>query len=204
MTARIDWEKATAEATALLREYIRIDTSNPPGNEAKAVEFLGELLKNEGIPFDTAESAPGRSNLIAALGPDAHRICLLNHTDVVPVERQFWDVDPFAGELREGVIWGRGTLDMKGMGIIELMTFLLLKRLGIPLRRGVVFMALADEEAGSEYGISWVERERPDWLRADLVINEGAYGLKIITRNPIISDQWVCHRYDLPAVRRIG
>lgn len=177
MTARIDWEKATAEATALLREYIRIDTSNPPGNEAKAVEFLGQLLENEGIPFETAESAPGRANLIATLGPDERRVCLLNHTDVVPVERQFWDVDPFAGELRDGVIWGRGALDMKGMGIIELMTFLLLHRLKVPLRRGVVFLALADEEAGSEYGISWVERERPDWLRADLVINEGAYGL---------------------------
>ena len=177
MSHGIDWEAATAEAVSLLREYIRIDTSNPPGNEAEAVAFLASILEAEGIPFEIAESAPGRSNLIAALGPDERRVCLLNHTDVVPVERQFWDVDPFGGELKDGVIWGRGTLDMKGMGIIELMTFLLLKRQGVELDRGVVFLAAADEEAGSEYGVSWIERERPDWLRADLVINEGAYGL---------------------------
>lgn len=173
----IDWDGATAEAASLLREYIRIDTSNPPGNEAKAVAFLADILRAEGINHQTADSAPGRSNLIASIGPDAARICLLNHTDVVPVERQFWDVDPFAGDLRDGVIWGRGTLDMKGMGIIELMTLLLIKRQGVPLRRGVVFLAAADEEAGSEYGASWIERERPDWLRADLVVNEGSYGL---------------------------
>lgn len=173
----IDWDQATAEATSLLREYIRIDTSNPPGNEAKAVAFLSDILRAEGIPFATAESAPGRSNLVATIGPDERRVCLLNHTDVVPVERQFWDVDPFGGELRDGVIWGRGALDMKGMGVIELMTFLMLKRQRVPLRRGVVFLAAADEEAGSEFGASWIERERPDWMRADLVINEGAYGL---------------------------
>lgn len=177
MSHTIDWDAATSEAVSLLREYIRIDTSNPPGNEAKAVAFLAGILENEGIPFETAESAPGRSNLFAAIGPGDRRVCLLNHTDVVPVERQFWDVDPFAGELIDGVVWGRGALDMKGMGIIELMTLLLLKRQGVPLRRGVVFLAAADEEAGSEYGVSWIERERPDWLRADLVINEGAYGL---------------------------
>ncbi|MGE5595746.1 MAG: M20/M25/M40 family metallo-hydrolase, partial [Hyphomicrobiales bacterium] len=179
----IDWDRATAEATSLLREYIRIDTSNPPGCESRAVEFLADILRAEGIPFETAESAPGRSNLIAAIGPEESRICLLNHTDVVPVERQFWDVDPFAGELRDGAIWGRGALDMKGMGIIELMTLLHLKRRGVPLRRGVVFLAAADEEAGSEFGVSWIERERPEWLRADLVINEGAYGLSGIGAN---------------------
>ncbi len=175
--ATIDWDAVTAEATTLLRAYIRIDTSNPPGNEAKATAFLGDILAAEGVAFETAESAPGRANLIATLGPDAERLCLLNHTDVVPVERQYWEVDPFAGELRDGVIWGRGALDMKAMGIIELMTFLLLKREGIRLRRGVVFLAAADEEAGSAYGVEWIARQRPDWMRADLVINEGAYGL---------------------------
>ena len=173
----IDWDAATSEATSLLREYLRIDTSNPPGNESRAVEFLAALLRDEGIPFETAESAPGRGNLVATTGPGEGRVCLLNHTDVVPVERQFWDVEPFAGELRDGVIWGRGALDMKGMGIIELMTFLLLVRRRVPLRRGVVFLAAADEEAGSAYGMSWIEQHRPEWMRADLVINEGAYGL---------------------------
>jgi len=173
----MNWDVVTGEATDLLREYIRIDTSNPPGNEAEAVRFLGDVLEAEGLGYETAESAPGRSNLIAQIGPDQGRVCLLNHTDVVPVERQYWDVDPFAGELRDGVVWGRGALDMKAMGIIELMTFLLLKRAGVPLRRGVVFLAAADEEAGSTYGVEWIAKHRPEWIKADLVINEGAYGL---------------------------
>src|SRR5688572_6182969 len=146
VTETIDWDAATREATTLLRDYLRIDTSNPPGNEAQAVKFLAGILSAEGIDVETVESAPGRSNLIAQLGPATRRVCLLNHTDVVPVERQYWDVDPFGGDLKDGVIWGRGALDMKGMGIIELMTFLLLKRQGVDLARGITFLAAADEE----------------------------------------------------------
>jgi acetylornithine deacetylase/succinyl-diaminopimelate desuccinylase-like protein len=180
----IDWDAATAEATALLRAYIQVDTSNPPGNESKAVAFLERVLAAEGIASETAESAPGRSNLIARIGPDHPNVCLLNHTDVVPVERQFWSVDPFGGELREGAVWGRGALDMKGMGIIELMTMVLLKRQGTPLRRGVTFLAAADEEAGSAFGVEWLAEHRPGWLKSELVINEGAYGLGPIPGAP--------------------
>ena len=187
MSNVIDWDRATDEAASLLREYLRIDTSNPPGNEARAVRFLGEILASEGIDFVTAESAPERSNLFARLGPATGGICLLNHTDVVPVERQYWDVDPFGGDLKDGVIWGRGALDMKGMGIVELMTFLLLKRQGITLKRSVSFLAAADEEAGSAYGVSWLAEHRPEWLDSELVINEGAYGLSGPTgkENPV-------------------
>jgi len=177
MTNAIDWDSLTREATGILREYLRIDTSNPPGNEARAVRFLGDLLTAEGIAFETAESAPERSNLYARIGPGSGGVCLLNHTDVVPVERQFWEGDPFEGQLRDGMIWGRGTLDMKAMGVLELVTFLLLKRQGTPLKRGVIFLAVADEEAGSAFGVEWLARHRPGWLEADLVINEGAYGL---------------------------
>jgi acetylornithine deacetylase/succinyl-diaminopimelate desuccinylase-like protein len=176
VAAVIDWDQVTGEATSLLREYLRIDTSNPPGNETLAVTFLADVLRHDGIGAETAESAPGRSNLIARLGPKGG-LCLLNHTDVVPVERQYWDADPFGAEVRDGFIWGRGSLDMKGMGIIELMTFLLLKRTGARLRRGVSFLAAADEEAGSEFGVTWIAENRPAWLDTDLVINEGAYGL---------------------------
>lgn len=175
--SRIDWDAATAEAVALLREYLRIDTSNPPGNEALAVEFLAGILRAEGIPFDVADSAPGRSNLFARLGPPSGGVCLLNHTDVVPVEREYWSVDPFGGELSDGMVWGRGALDMKGMGILELMTFLLLKRQDVELRESVTFLAAADEEAGSAFGVSWIEQHRPAWMDTDVVINEGAYGL---------------------------
>jgi acetylornithine deacetylase/succinyl-diaminopimelate desuccinylase-like protein len=186
VAAAIDWDRATAEATQLLSDYLRIDTSNPPGNEALAVDFLGRLLDAEGIAFERAESAPGRSNLFARLGPADGGVCLLNHTDVVPVERQYWEVEPFAGLVRDGVIWGRGALDMKGMGIIELMTFLLLKRHGVPLRRSVTFLAAADEEAGSTFGVSWIAAHRPAWLDTELVINEGAYGLTINPKLPPI------------------
>ncbi|MCZ2111089.1 MAG: M20/M25/M40 family metallo-hydrolase, partial [Dehalococcoidia bacterium] len=177
MTTNINWDQATNEAAALLQEYLRIDTSNPPGNETKAVEWLAGLLNREGIHYETVESAPGRGNLFARLGPPTGGVCLLNHTDVVPVERGYWQVDPFGGELRDGVIWGRGALDMKGMGIIELMVFLTLRRQGVPLRESVTFLAAADEEAGSAFGVNWLAEHRPQWLDTELVINEGAYGL---------------------------
>ncbi len=177
----IDWDAITAEATDILGRYLRINTSNPPGNEAEAVAFLQTLVEAEGIACETAESAPGRSNLYAHLGPEGG-VTLLNHTDVVPVEDQFWAVAPFGGELIEGMLWGRGALDMKGMGVIELLTFLLVKRSGLTLRRGLTFLAVADEEAGSTYGMTWVKENRRAWMASDLVINEGAYGLTDVAR----------------------
>jgi len=162
----------------LLSRYIRVDTSNPPGNESAAVDLLAEVLAGDGIASERYEPAAGRASLRAVLPGDgsAGPLILLNHTDVVPVERQFWTVDPFAGLVEDGYVWGRGALDMKGMGIIELMSVLLLKRLRIPLRRDVVFFAIADEEAGSEVGVEWFGRHHPDLLRGDYCINEGSYG----------------------------
>ncbi len=177
MPEPIDWDAVTAEAVSLLREYLRIDTSNPPGNESRASDFLARILEREGIRSEVAEGMPGRANLFARLGPAHGGLCLLNHTDVVPVERQFWERDPFSGDLVDGMIWGRGALDMKGMGILELMVFLLLKRQGVALRESVTFVAVADEEAGSAAGATWVAENRPDWMDTNLVINEGAYGL---------------------------
>lgn len=101
---------------------------------------------------------------------------LLNHTDVVPVQQEFWDEEPFSGHIKDGYIWGRGTLDMKGLGIAQLMTFITLKRLAVPLARDVVFFAQADEEAGSEFGMRFIEREFPETLDAEYVINEGGGG----------------------------
>jgi acetylornithine deacetylase/succinyl-diaminopimelate desuccinylase-like protein len=175
----IDWDAVAGEAVSLLREYLRIDTSNPPGNESRAVEFLSRILEAEGIPVETAEAAAGRANLFARLGPATGGVCLLNHTDVVPVERQYWDRDPFGGDLIDGMVWGRGALDMKGMGILELVVFILLHRRNVPLRQSLSFLAVADEEAGSAFGASWVADHKPDWMDTDLVINEGAYGLSL-------------------------
>jgi len=174
----LNWDDLAAEATALLSEFIAIDTSNPPGNEATACAFLGGVLQREGIPYDLYETGPGRMNLVSRLRGDgtAGALILLNHTDVVPVEREFWTVDPFGGEVRDGYLWGRGALDMKGMGIFELIAFVLLKRLRLPLKRDVVFFAVADEEAGSEFGAEWFARNHPDLLKGDFCLNEGGNG----------------------------
>lgn len=177
MSLPVDWDAATNEAVSLLREYLRIDTSNPPGNESRATDFLARILDAEGIPYEIAEAVPGRANLFARLGGAAGGVCLLNHTDVVPVEPAFWARDAFSGDLVDGMVWGRGGLDMKGMGILELMVFLLLNRQGVALREPVTFLAVADEEAGSAVGAAWVAEHRPAWMDTNLVINEGAYGL---------------------------
>ena len=174
----IDWDATTNEVVDLLSRYIRVNTSNPPGNESAAVEFLEPILAAEGILTERYEPVPGRESLRAVLRGDgsAAPLILLNHTDVVPVEHEFWSVDPFAGLVQDGYVWGRGALDMKGMGVIELMAVLLLKRLDIPLRRDVVFFAIADEEAGSDVGVEWFGRHHPELLRAAYCINEGSYG----------------------------
>jgi len=174
----IDWDAYLAEAIDILSRYIRVDTSNPPGRERLACDFLGEILAAEGIPFETYDPGQDRLSLRAIIpGNGAARpFMLLNHTDVVPVQREFWEEDPFAGHIKDGEIWGRGALDMKGLGVAQLMTFLTVKRLGIPLKRDLVFFAMADEEAGSEWGIRWLERNHPDTLDAEFVINEGGGG----------------------------
>jgi acetylornithine deacetylase/succinyl-diaminopimelate desuccinylase-like protein len=103
-------------------------------------------------------------------------LVLLNHTDVVPVEREGWREEPFAGLVKDGVIWGRGAVDMKGMGIMELIAMLLMKRNNIPSKRDIVFMACADEEAGSAYGAEFLARKHPEALDGEFVINEGGWG----------------------------
>lgn len=174
----INWDDVAAEAVQLLQRYIRVDTTNPPGNEELAADFLAELLAAEGIESRKLVSAPGRANLVADLAAQGGQkpLILLNHTDVVPVEAEQWSVPPFAGEIKDGYLWGRGALDMKGMGVLELMTLLTLKRRGARLKRPLRFLAVADEEAGSEYGVEWLDREHSELLDAAFVINEGGYG----------------------------
>lgn len=175
----IDWDAVEEETIRLLCEYIAVDTSNPPGNEEAACRWLAEILQRERIASTYYESAPGRGSLIARLrgsggsGP----LMLLNHTDVVPAQPEYWSVPAFAGVVKDGCVWGRGAQDMKGLGILELMSFLLMKRLDLPLGRDLIFFAIADEEAGGEYGVEWFAREHPELLQADCVINEGAGGV---------------------------
>ena len=176
--APIDWDAAFDEAVETLTRYLRIDTSNPPGRERAACDFLGEILAAEGIPFTLYDPGDDRVSLRAVLPGDgsARPLMLLNHTDVVPVQREYWDEDPFSGLIRNSEIWGRGALDMKGLGVAQLMTFLALKRQGIPLARDVVFFAMADEEAGGVLGVEWLAKHHPETLDAEYVINEGGGG----------------------------
>jgi acetylornithine deacetylase/succinyl-diaminopimelate desuccinylase-like protein len=177
---QIHWDDVLAEITSTLREYIRLDTSNPPGNEEIAAQFLGQILEREGFAVEYVEAAPGRVSLRTVLkgsGEDAP-LMLLNHTDVVPAQPEFWDVDPFAGVEKDGCIWGRGALDMKGMGVLELVVMLLMRRHGITPKRDIIFLAVADEETGSSMGMEWLATHRPEWIsEPEFSINEGGVGL---------------------------
>jgi acetylornithine deacetylase/succinyl-diaminopimelate desuccinylase-like protein len=173
-----DWDRATDECVEHLRQLIRIPSVNPPGDasgaagrdssggETKVAAYCAEVLTSAGISAEVLESAPGRGSVVARLPaatPDPEPpLILLSHTDVVPVDADAWSRDPFGGELVEGVVWGRGAVDMKDMLAMELSVMLALHRSGTSLRREVIFASLADEEAGGVYGaLHWV-RERPD------------------------------------------
>jgi acetylornithine deacetylase/succinyl-diaminopimelate desuccinylase-like protein len=169
------------EAVAWLQQFLKIDTINPPGNESRAVEFYAAIFDAEGVGYETAESAPGRGNIWARIeGGDKPALILLQHTDVVPADEKFWTTEPLSGEIRDGYLWGRGALDMKGTGISQLATFLSLHRAGVELNRDVIFVATADEEAGGFYGAGWLVEHHPEIFRgAGLLINEGDNGSDI-------------------------
>ncbi len=166
------------EALDWLQGFIQVDSINPPGNETRAVEYLARILEAEGIPYQTAESAPGRGNIWARLeGGDEPGLMLLQHTDVVPANADYWSTDPLSGEIKDGYLWGRGTLDMKGTGISQLATFISLHRAGLPLNRDVILVATADEEAGGFYGAGWLVEHHPELFEGvGLLLNEGDYG----------------------------
>jgi len=172
-----DFETLGFEAAERLGEYLRIRTVNPPGNETAGAEWLRRVLAGEGIEAQIFESSPGRGNLYARLpGTGSKRpIVLLSHIDVVPATDSAWQVGPWSGETRSGAVWGRGALDMKGMGIVQLMTMVALKRRGVPLSRDVILVANADEETGST-GAEWFTREKRGLLRgAEFLLNEGGH-----------------------------
>ena len=171
----IDWTALGEEAVDLLRRYLMIDTTNPPGNEIEGAKFLAAVLGRDGIASETVESAPGRANLVARLAGDGSLpgIVLHHHIDVVYADRRYWTVDPFGGAIRDGYLYGRGAIDMKSTGIMHLTAVLALKRAGLPLKRDLVFLATADEEAGSLYGARFVADARRDWLAgAEYAISE--------------------------------
>ena len=171
-------QKLQDEAVQRAKEYLRINTANPPGNEEASMKWFARILQQEGIPFDTVSSAPGRGNIWARLkGGNEPALMLLHHMDVVPADPRYWDVDPYSADVRNGDIYGRGAQDTKLLGITHFQTFIALHRLRVPLSRDVVFMATADEEAGGAFGAGWIVKNRPDAFRGvGFVLNEGGDG----------------------------
>jgi acetylornithine deacetylase/succinyl-diaminopimelate desuccinylase-like protein len=164
------------EVTELLQRLIRLDTVNPPGNETRAAELLRGYLEASGVECELYAKVPERANLVARIpgrggGPS---LLLLSHTDTVLADPSEWQVDPWSGELRDGEVWGRGALDMKGEVAASAVAIASLAREGFEPAGDLIFAATADEEVGDDFGLSWLCREHPDAVRADYSLNEGA------------------------------
>jgi acetylornithine deacetylase/succinyl-diaminopimelate desuccinylase-like protein len=170
-----DFDKARAEAVEHLTALVKLDTSNPPGNEILAAEYIKSLLDREGIASEIFESAPGRASIVARLAGNGKKkpLLLMGHLDVVGVEREHWTVDPFGAEIKDGYLYGRGSSDDKGMDAANLEVFLLLHRLKVPLDRDVILLAEAGEEGTSEFGIDFLVEKHWDKIECEYALNEG-------------------------------
>ena len=171
------------EAEAALVAYLRIDTSNPPGNETAGARFLQQLLQKEGIDAKLVGGDPGRQSVYARLvsGTNEKALVLLHHIDVVPAVANEWTKPPFAGLRSGGYLWGRGALDIKSLGIAELMAVVDLKRRHLPLRRDVIYLAVADEELGGINGCKALLEQHPElFTNVGFVLNEGGYNETIV------------------------
>jgi acetylornithine deacetylase/succinyl-diaminopimelate desuccinylase-like protein len=164
------------EAVELLQALIRLDTVNPPGNETLAAELLRDYLAENGVSCELYAKVPERANLVATIRGrgDGPRLALLSHTDTVLADPAEWQVDPWSGEVRDGEIWGRGALDMKGEVAATAVAIASLAREGFLPAGDLIFVAAADEEVGDDFGLSWLCREHPEAVRAEYSLNEGA------------------------------
>jgi acetylornithine deacetylase/succinyl-diaminopimelate desuccinylase-like protein len=171
----------------MLQEYLRIDTSNPPGNEIAGARFLAERFRREGIEAEIIESAPGRASVYARIRGTTRGdgLMLLSHIDVVPAKPSQWTFPPFSGTIARNQLWGRGALDMKSIGVAHFAAFTDLARSGRPPARDLVFLAVADEERGGGMGMAWLAANRPDVVEGvRYAITEG--GITETVRNEIV------------------
>ena len=168
------------EITHFLSDLIRINTTNPPGKETTAATFVAQYLVREGFKSEIIESAPGRGSVVSRLKGSGEKpnLLLLSHLDVVAANPAEWTVDPFAGTVKDGYVYGRGAYDMKGMTAVEVFTLLLLKRNNVPLKGDVVLAATADEEKGGEEGAGYLLSHHKEKVWCPYVLNEGG-GLAI-------------------------
>ena len=171
------------EVTHFLSELIRINTTNPPGNEMAAAKYLADYLSPEDFECEIFESAPKRGNVITRLRGTGEKpnLLLLSHLDVVAANASEWSVDPFKGVVKDGYVWGRGAVDMKGMTAIEVMVMKLLKRNNVKLKGDVILAATADEEQGGLLGANYLLQNNHEKIYAPYVLNEGG-GLAMPTK----------------------
>lgn len=171
----VDWPSIQPELLDYYRALLRIDTSNPPGNETRVVNYLRQALDREHIPYRVFALAPNRANLVARLKGNGSKrpLLLMGHTDVVGVDRDKWPVDPFAAILRDGWILGRGSIDDKSHVAVSLMAMILLHRMKVPLDRDVIFLAEAGEEGTTQWGIDFLVRQHWDDIAAEFALAEG-------------------------------
>ena len=186
----INWDQVGREAAELLAKLIRINTSNPPGNEVAACEFLKPLYAELGLnpvvlgPEASRQSIIGR---IKAEKAEGEPLLLLSHLDVVPADAREWSCDPFAGEVRDGFVWGRGALDCKNATAVEFTALKLFLQAGHKLKRDIILAATADEETGGEQGMEWLIANHFDLLKAGFGINEGGgFSVKVAGREVFV------------------
>jgi acetylornithine deacetylase/succinyl-diaminopimelate desuccinylase-like protein len=178
------------EAASLLQELIRLDTVNPPGNETRVAEHLRGYLEASGVECELYAKVSERANLVARIpgsggGP---RLLLLSHTDTVLADPAEWQLDPWSGELRDGQVWGRGALDMKGQAAASAVAIASLAREGFEPPGDLIFAACADEEVGAGFGLQWLVQEHPEAVRAEYCINEGGGDRLVLDGRAF----WIC------------
>ena len=178
-----NWEDVEKKAVDLFRQYLKIDTSNPPGDVRAGVKWLAKIFKNHGIQYETftVPDDPRRMHILAELpgtNPNLKPLLLLNHIDVVPADYEAWSTKPFEAEIVDGIIYGRGALDMKSLGVMQMMAMILLKEEGFKPERTIKFLGVADEEILGEYGAQWMIKNHWDKLDPEWVWDEGGIGSK--------------------------
>src|SRR6185503_7248247 len=176
--------QATDEVVELLSQLIRINTSNPTHPERPAAEWVAERLAEVGIESTILESDKGRASTIARVpgrNPDRKPLLIHGHLDVVPADASEWSVDPFAGEVREDYLWGRGSVDMKDMDAMTLAVIREWARTGVQPERDIVLAFVADEEAGGKYGAHWLVDNHPDLFAdcTEAISEVGGYSMTI-------------------------
>jgi len=173
-----DWQRLETDSLNTLVDLIKLDTSQPAGNEYLATDYLGKRLKAEGIEYQLYEAEPGRTNIVARIKGNGSKrpLLLLGHTDVVTVEPENWSFDPFGGTVKNGKIFGRGAADDKGIVAVSFEILLALHRNKVPLDRDVIFLGVADEEGGGGLGITYMVEHHLDTIAAEFALNEGGRG----------------------------